>query len=293
MESPMRYRGRVVTGEDIAFIRRIISDHPEESRRALSRRLCRDWDWVQANGTPRDMVCRSLMLELDRAGHIHLPSIRFKPANPFLNRKRPPRMKIDQTLIEGTVQYLAPLEFHQVRRTSLESLFNSLIEHYHYLGYCHPVGEQLKYIVFSNGRPIACLAWSSAPRHIGCRDRFISWTKEMREKHLSLMACNTRFLILPWVKVSCLASHILGKMVNILPQDWERIYNHSLYYLETFVDEERFQGTCYRAANWIYIGRTTGRGKDDQTHKANKSIKAVWGYPLSKDFRFRLCGGSA
>ena len=289
----MRYRGRVVTGEDIAFIRRIISDHPEESRRALSRRLCRDWDWVQANGTPRDMVCRSLMLELDRAGHIHLPSIRFKPANPFLNRKRPPRMKIDQTLIEGTVQYLAPLEFHQVRRTSLESLFNSLIEHYHYLGYCHPVGEQLKYIVFSNGRPIACLAWSSAPRHIGCRDRFISWTKEMREKHLSLMACNTRFLILPWVKVSCLASHILGKMVNILPQDWERIYNHSLYYLETFVDEERFQGTCYRAANWIYIGRTTGRGKDDQTHKANRSIKAVWGYPLSKDFRFRLCGGSA
>jgi hypothetical protein len=172
-------------------------------------------------------------------------------------------------------------------------LFNSLIEHYHYLGYCQPVGEQLKYIVFAEGRPIACLAWSSAPRHIGCRDRFIGWSKEMREKHLSLMACNTRLLILPWVRVSCLASHILGKMARILPNDWEQIYNHPLYYLETFVDQERFLGTCYRAANWITVGQTTGRGKNDQTHKVNRSIKGVWGYPLSKDFRFHLCGGRA
>jgi hypothetical protein len=169
-------------------------------------------------------------------------------------------------------------------------VFNSLIEHHHYLGYCQPVGEQLKYIVYAKDRPIACLAWSSAPRHIGDRDRFIGWTKDDRKKNLPLIACNTRFLILPWVRVSCLASHILGAMARIVPQEWERIYHHPLHYLESFIDQKRFQGTCYRAANWICIGKTTGRGKNDQTHKVNRSIKGVWGYPLSKDFRFHLCG---
>ena len=161
----------------------------------------------------------------------------------------------------------------------------------HYLGYCQPVGEQLKYLVFAKDRPLACLAWSSAPRHLGDRDRFIGWTKTFREKNLSLIVCNTRFLILPWVQVSCLASHILGKMVKILPVDWERIYHHPLHYLETFVDQERFQGTCYRAANWGCIGQTTGRGKNAQTKRPNRSIKGIWGYPLSKDFRCHLGGG--
>jgi len=179
----------------------------------------------------------------------------------------------------------------QVRRTDSEALFNSLIEQYHYLGYCQPVGEQLKYIVFAKDRPLACLAWSSAPRHLGDRDRFIGWTKAFREKNLSLIACNTRFLILPWVQVSCLASHIQGKRVKVLPVDWERIYHHPLHYLETFVDQERFQGTCYRAANWRCIGQTTGRGKNDQTKRPNRSIKGIWGYPLSKDFRRQLGGG--
>ena len=283
----------MVTEQDIAFIRSLIAEHAGESRRFLSQKLCLAWGWVQQNGALRDMVCRGLLLELDRGGHIKLPPPMYIRPAPFLIRRRPSRTEIDQTPLEVTLSDLEPLEFRQVRRTTAESLFNSLIEHYHYLGYCHPVGEQLKYIVFAKGRPIACLAWSSAPRHIGCRDRFIGWSKEMREKHLSLMACNTRFLLLPWVRVSCLASHILGRMARILPEDWERIYNHPLHYLETFVDRERFRGTCYRAAGWIYIGRTTGRGKNDQTHKVNRSIKGVWGYPLSKDFRFHLCGGHA
>ncbi len=293
METLIRYRGQEFTGQDVAFVRQFILEHPGDSRWTLSRKLCEAWGWVQPNGVLRDMVCRGLMLELDRKGHITLPPIRQQNPHPFLIRRRPSPVEIDQTPLEVTVSDLQPLTFRQVRRTKAESLFNSLIEHYHYLGYCQPVGEQLKYIVFAEGRPIACLAWSSAPRHIGCRDRFIGWSKEMREKHLPLMACNTRFLILPWVRVSCLASHILGKMARILPNDWERIYNHPLYYLETFVDQERFLGTCYRAANWITVGQTTGRGKNDQTHKVNRSIKGVWGYPLSKDFRFHLCGGRA
>jgi hypothetical protein len=290
MESQIRYRGRAVTGEDIAFVRHLIAEHPGESRRALSQELCRAWGWIQQNGTLRDMVCRGLLLELSRGGHIELPPPMYSRPIPFLSKK-PPRIEADQTPVEGKVSDLGSLEFQQVRRTPAEKVFNSLIEHWHYLGYCQPVGEQLKYIVYAKDRPIACLAWSSAPRHIGDRDRFIGWTKEDRKKNLSLIACNTRFLILPWVKVSCLASHILGAMARILPKDWERVYNHPLHYLETFIDHDRFQGTCYRAANWIYLGKTTGRGKNDQTHKVNRSIKGVWGYPLSKEFRSHLCGG--
>jgi len=230
---------------------------------------------------------------LARAGQIDLPPIRVRIVNPLVHRKTPSRVEIDQTPIEGKLSDLGPLAFRQVRRTDSEALFNSLIEEHHYLGYCQPVGEQLKYLVFAKERPIACLAWSSAPRHIGDRDRFIGWTKTFRERNLSLIACNTRFLILPWVRVSCLASRILGKMVKILPKDWERLYHHPLYYLETFVDPERFQGTCYRAANWLPIGQTTGRGKNDQTGKANRSLKDVLGYPLSRAFRDHLCGGRA
>ena len=289
----MRYRGKSVTDGEVVFIREFIAQNSGDSRWMLSRKLCQTWDWRQPNGALRDMVCRGLMLQLARAGQIELPPIRVRIVNPLVHRKKPVRVEIDQSPIEGTVSDLGPLEFRQVRRTDAESLFNSLIEEHHYLGYCQPVGEQLKYIVFAKGRPIACLAWSSAPRHIGDRDRFIGWTKQVREKNLSLIACNTRFLILPWVRVSCLASHILGKMVKILPKDWERLYRHPLHYLETFVDQELFTGACYRAANWITIGQTTGRGKNDQTGRANRSLKAVLGYPLSRDFRAHLCGGQA
>jgi len=228
------------------------------------------------------------MLELHRAGHIRLPAKKRRVNNPFVNRKRPAKVTIDQTPVDTKLSQIKPLQFCQVRRTGQEKLFNSLIEHYHYLGYCHPVGEQLKYIVYSQQRPIACLAWSSAPRHIGCRDRFIGWSAHSRKKHIHLLAYNTRFLILPWVRVQSVASHILGRMAKIVSKDWRSIYRHRIYYLETFVDKQRFAGTCYQAANWIYLGDTTGRGKNDHTNKANRSIKAVWGYPLSKHFRTLL-----
>ena len=288
MELEIKYRGKLVTGNDIGFINRLISDHPDERRRALSKRLCLAWNWVQPNGTLRDMVCRGLMLQLHRAGHIRLPEKRSNPHNPFIDRKKPEKVDLDQSPIYASLSQLGALKFCQVRRTASEKLYNSLIEQYHYLGYCHPVGEQLKYIIYSGQRPIACLAWSSAPRHIGCRDRYIGWSQRLRKERIHLLAYNTRFLILPWVRVKYLASHILGRMVRILSTDWQAVYSHRLYYLETFVDKERFAGTCYKAANWIYLGDTTGRGKDDQTKKPNRSIKAVWGYPLGKQFRRQL-----
>jgi len=291
MKEILKYRGRSVTQKDVEHINDLIAQNPTCSRRRLSVLLCESWNWVQPNGTLKDMVCRTLMLQLYRAGHIELPEKRCSPDNPLANRKKPSAViSIDDSPIVSKLSKIQPLEFTQVRRSSEEKLFNGLIQKFHYLGYTQPVGEHLKYIIYSNARPIACMAWSSAPRHIGARDRFIGWNQEERKKYLPLMAYNTRFLILPWVEVKYLASHILGKMTKIVPRDWEKLYNHSIYYLETFVDPERFKGTCYRAANWKYLGLTKGLGKDSKTKKRNRSLKEVLGYPLSKKFREQLIG---
>lgn len=286
MQLPFSYRGIILTTDDVHYMRSLIAENPGASRWSLSRKLCVAWNWVQPNGALREMVCRSLMLRLHEAGHIKLPAKKRNPDNPLVNRKSPEKVDIDQTPIAKSLSEILPLEIRQVRRTPLERTANSLIEQYHYLGYCHPVGEHLKYIVFSKDRPIACMSWSSAPRHIGCRDKFIGWAPEIRKKNLHLLAYNSRYLILPWVDVKYLASHLLGKIAKVLPADWQRMYNHPLYYLETFIDGDRgFTGSCYRAANWIDIGYTTGRGKDDHTNKVNRSLKTVLGYPLSKGFR--------
>jgi hypothetical protein len=293
MEEIMRYRGKSISRDDIDRINTLIETNPGVSRRSLSKKLCEHWNWVQANGALRDMVCRGLMLALHRAGYITLPAKKQHPTNPFVNRRKPENLIINTSSFTGTIQDISSgIQFRQVRRSDDEPLFNSLIEQYHYLGYCHPVGEQLKYIVYAMERPVACFAFSSAPRHIGCRDRFIGWNQETRKQNISLMAYNSRFLILPWIRVENFASHLLSRMVRILPGDWLRMYQHPIYFLETFVDTERFQGTCYKAANWIYLGRTTGRGKDDQTYRQNRSIKAVYGYPLRKDFKKLLCANS-
>lgn len=285
MDLEVKYQGRIATRQDIEFIRKLISENPSDSRRALSQKLCKAWNWIQSNGALRDMVCRGFMLRLESAGYIKLPPRKFIPNNPLANRKSPQKVAIDKTPISTALSKIQLLEIRQVRRTPFEKLFNSLISQYHYLGYCHPVGEHLKYMVFTQGRPIACLAWSSAPRHISCRDKFIGWSPDIRKKNLHLIAYNSRFLVLPWVKIKNLASHLLGAMTKVLPVDWQRAYNHPIYFFETFVDTERFKGICYRAANWIYLGNTTGRGKNDQTHRPNRSIKAVLGYPLSKNFQ--------
>jgi hypothetical protein len=285
MPAPWRYRGREISSEEVAFIRRLIAEHPALSRRALSQKLCDAWHWQQANGAPRDMICRGLLLLLHRAGAIQLPPVRYTPPNPLARRTRPAMMLLDTTPVQGPLSQLQPIEFQQVRRTAEEPLFNSLMESHHYLGYEQPVGEHLKYLVWAQERPIAALAWSSAPRHLASRDRFIGWSGEARRRNIRFIAYNTRFLILPWVQVPHLASYILGRIVRRLSEDWQALYGHPIYFLETFVDPERFRGTCYRAANWLWLGRTTGRGKDDQTGRPNRSIKEVLGYPLTRRFR--------
>jgi hypothetical protein len=289
MDVLLTHRGRPVTADEVSFLRSLIAGHPEASRRRLSIEVCSAWGWTQPNGAPRDVVCRGLLLALARAGHIELPPPRTRFERPWV--RHPPTLPgpVDQTPIAGSLASLGPVEIRQVRRTPDEPLFGGLIQAHHYLGYVQPVGEHLKFLAYAGGRPVACFAWSSAPRHLGPRDRFIGWSPEARRANIRFLAYNIRYLILPWVRVPHLASHLLGRMARMLPSEWQQVYGHPVYLLETFVHAERYRGTCYRAANWTVVGRTTGRGKDDQNHRGpNRPVKDVLCYPLVRDFRERL-----
>ena len=293
MELNIKYRGLVATKEKVEVINHLIKSNPDISRYKLSRVLCEKWNWKQPNGDLRDMVCRGFLLKLHEAELVILPPIKRKMPSPFVpaaQRRKPQKPNLDQTPIVGKISDISRVKIESVRKTKNNSLFNSLIEDYHYLGYCHPVGEQMKYLVSWNDRPLACFSWSSAPRHIGARDKYIGWDQHLRKKNIHLMAYNSRFLILPWVKIKNFASYLLGEMSRRINDDWMEAYHHEIHYLETFVDTERFLGTCYKAANWKYLGLTTGRGKNDQTMKQNRSLKAVWGLPLTKGFKEVLCG---
>jgi hypothetical protein len=286
MPETWRYRGQEIGSEQIVFLREFIRTHPTSSRWKLSRQLCEALGWKQANGALRDMVCRGLLLMLERAGEIELPPVRRQIRGQCrTGRLRPEVVLIDTTPLAMPLKELGAIQILPVRRTVDEPLFNSLMEHYHYLTYEQPVGEHLKYLVWAQGRPIACLAWSSAPRHLGSRDRYIGWSAEARRQNIRFIAYNTRFLILPWVQVPHLASHILGKVTRALSDDWKQMYGHPVYFAETFIDPGRFRGTCYRAANWQLLGLTTGRGKNDHTNKPNRPIKEILGLPLTPRFR--------
>lgn len=287
VDGVFRYRGKIIGELDIGFIQDVIDADPKITRRKLSQRICSALGWVQANGAPRDMVCRGLLLKLHRGGWITLPPSRWADAKGLI-RRAPEIVTIDESAVTGALRDLGTLEFRQIRRTAEESLFNSVIAQHHYLGHTQPVGEHLKYMVWAGERPVACVAWCSAVRHLGPRDRFIGWSAEARRRNIGFIAYQSRYLILPWVRIPHLASHILGRMARMISRDWERVYGHGIYYLETFTDPERFRGTCYRAANWIPLGLTTGRGKASNSHRPNRSLKQVWGYPLEKQFRHSL-----
>ena len=289
MEKILIHRGRPIHAGEIDFIRNLITSNPDDHRTGLSRRVCQAWNWTQPNGQPKDMVCRGLLLRLEAEGFIRLPPRQSAAGGRHCRTPEP--ILVDQSPIETDIAGLDPIDILQVRRTPFEGTHDTLLAQFHYLGYARPVGEHLKYLAFAKGRPVACLTWSSAPRHIGCRDRFIGWDARLRQKNLHLLAYNTRFLVLPWVRVPNLASHLLARSAAVIPRDWSTLYAHPVYWLETFVDTSLFRGTCYQAANWIYLGTTTGRGKNDKTHRPNRSLKAVWGYPLCRRFKERLHGG--
>jgi hypothetical protein len=286
---PITIRKRTITGHDIASIQAIVSEHWHKGRTQISEILCKKWNWIQPNGRLKDMACREVLLTLKRKGFITLPPRKTSSNNDKRNRSIPV-VETDKTPLQGKPSNFPPLQIQLVRNTSFEPLYNSLIQQHHYLGYRQIVGNHLKYMAFIGEQPVACLGWGSAAWSVKSRDSFIQWDKTTKEKNLHLVANNTRFLILPWVNVKYLASKVLALNARKISEDWFEIYNHHVYLLETFVEQNRFKGTCYKAANWVRVGQTKGTAKRGHDHLFHGKIKDVYLYLLRKDFRKKLTG---
>jgi|WetSurMetagenome_2_1015567.scaffolds.fasta_scaffold21999_2 hypothetical protein len=286
---PLTIRKKTITTAVIAEIQATVDEHRERGRTHISQVLCQRWQWIQPNGALREMACRELLLTLHRKGLIRLPP-RFTNSHNDKRNWRPAVVEIDQAPLTGSLSEFAPPILEQVRNTPLEPLYNSLIARYHYLGYRQIVGSHLKYIAFLDERPVACLGWGSAAWRVKCREEFIGWGRVTKMNNLHMVANNTRFLILPWVSVKCLASKVISLNAKRISADWISTYHHPLHLLETFVERARFRGTCYRAANWMHVGETRGMAKRGHDHLFHGSIKDVYLYPLSRNFRKDLCG---
>jgi len=286
---PLTIRKRSIGEADIHAIQDTVNTHWAKGRKHISRVLCQQWDWRQPNGRLKDMACREIMLTLKRKGFISLPPP-LHNANNHKRNKTIPKIEIDQSPLEGKLSDLPSIELKIVRGTDSEPLYNSLVHYHHYLGYRQIVGNHLKYIAYIDERPVACLGWGSAAWSVKSRDAFIGWDKTTKENNLHFVANNTRFLVLEWVSVKCLASKLLALNVKRISDDWLNIYNHPLYLLETFVEQRRFKGTCYKAANWIRAGQTKGIAKSGHNHLLHGNIKDVLLYPLGKNFRKKLTG---
>ena len=289
MPESLRIQGRDLRPGDIKQIRDLIAAHPDWSRRRLSEVLARAWDWRNGRGLLKDMAARSLMLKLEQHGWIQLPARRQIPSN-RMGLDCPPVIEVDSTPISAALSALQPLSLVRVDQDpSQRALFSSLLARYHYLGFRGAVGENLGYLAYdTNGRLLACLLFGAPAWTVAARDRFIGWDTEARRAHLGLVINNSRFLILPWVKVAHLASHLLGRIARRISADAEQRYGHPLYLLETFVEQGRFAGTCYQAANWQAVGATRGRSRNDRDGNTRVPVKETFLYPLRADFRRRL-----
>ena len=290
MTGSMVVQGREVTGADIELIRALLAAHPVKGRTPLSVELCRRWDWRNAQGRLKDMAARTLLLKLERAGHIRLPA-RQRPSSHRLRYRRLPDAPLASEPIRGALRDLLPLSVGVVAPGSDDArLFNGLLAHEHYLGHRNTVGENLRYLVRDrHGRPVACALFGSAAWKCADRDAFLGWDRVTRERNLQRLTNNTRFLIPAWVQVPHLASHVLGLIARRIRADWQAKYGHPVHALETFVDRSRFKGTCYRAANWMRLGATRGRTRNDRAHRIRAAVKDVYLYPLVADFRRELC----
>jgi len=288
MEPGRIMQGRRVTADDIERIRTLIARHPGWHRTRLSQELCQRWGWVASNGRMKDMAARSLLRKLDAEGLILLPAP-VRSANNAFRHRTDTALRVDESPIETALTALRPVQISPVHGEGEQRLFRTLVQRYHYLGYRGPVGENLKYLVYERqGRVLGCVLFGAAAWSMACRERFIGWERAARERHLGEVANNMRFLIAPWIRVPHLASHILGRIARRIRRDWQAKYGHSVVLLETYVEQHRFAGTCYRAANWHCVGYTTGRSRNDRHKRLRVPVKSVWLYPLTRDFRSRL-----
>jgi hypothetical protein len=289
MESPSsnkRYSGRVFGRQEIERVRELIRAHPRASRQRISFLVCEAFDWRKADGSWKDMSCRVALLRMHREGLIELPAPRHK-VNPCRSFARRTAQAQPGALLEAAVHELEGLRLEMVDRKG-SALWNEYIDRYHYLGYKPLPGAQLRYFAYAGERLVALLGFGAAAWKTGPRDEWIGWSRAQRQRNLSGVVNNARFLILPWVRVASLASKLLSMASRVLPADWEGRYGYRPVLLETFVERARFAGTCYRAANWICVGQTQGRGKLGDHRLGQVPVKTVWVYPLANDFRAQL-----
>lgn len=298
MQEPLVIRKKTIGDVELDQIRNLIHEHWNRGRTFISKELCQLWDWRQENGALKAQVCRLLLRQLEDKGLIELPP---RLRSGVLSRNRQyysPPLQVPlftKRELKGTVFDLPGITLKLVRRSHDETLWNYLVHRYHYQGYRIIVGAHIKVMAYADDVPVACLSWSSSVFRIKSRDDFIGWNPEQRNRNIRHVANNSRFLILPWVQVRNLASHILGLSVKQVSRQWESVYGYPLYLLETFVECARFKGTCYQAANWRNIGQTKGHAKKNGQFYRHGNIKDVYVYPLGPDFKEHLChhGGAS
>jgi hypothetical protein len=290
MNELLRMQGRDLKVGDIERIRGLIAENPAWSRRRLSEALAEEWNWRNGNGQLKDMAARSLLVKLETRRLIQLPVRRQTPTNRMV---RSPQVNLEWSIapVENTLRDLGPLRIREVRKDpAAQHECAAALAQFHYLGWNGAIGENLQYTVTTAaGRLLACMVFGSAAWKCRARDEFIGWSPLQKQQRLHWVTNNTRFLILPWVRVPHLASWILSQVLGRLSGDWEAQYGHGIALVETFVDRERFRGTCYKAANWIHTGATTGRSRQDRQHTLRVPIKEVYLYPLDRRFRQELC----
>jgi hypothetical protein len=286
--SELRYCGRVFTQQELETIRTIIVENPQHTRAHISRIVCKTLRWYKPDGGLKDMSCRVALLRMHKKGLLTLP----KPTHRQENCR--PRIQISaltnpKTPITAPVEALADLHLQVVTGREKSTLFREYIHRYHYLGYTPLPGAQLRYLALSNGQILALFGFGAAAWKTLPRDNFIGWNHQQRQKRLHLIVNNARFLILPWVNSKNLASKLLAMVAKRIPEDWSTFYGYKPVLLETFVESHRFHGTCYKAANWIYVGQTKGRGKLDIHNSASLPKKDIFLYPLTPNFKEILC----
>ena len=285
METKLKIRGREITESDIKMIRKMVLKYYDKGRRHISREICHKWKWYQANGETKDMAGRYIMLFLERKGIIKLPPGIHNGNN---EKKKTKKIKLLEEPLTGMVKDYGNIRIELMKSPEEYKYWNRVIHSYHYQGYQVIVGKFLKYTAYIDDKPAAYLGWGSAAWAMSSREKWIGWSKEEKDKNLCGVVNNIRFLILPWVRVKYLASHLLGRVVKRIAADWKQKYGHPIYLLETFVERERFEGTCYKAANWKYLGETKGSAKRGSSHLFHGNIKKIFVYPLYKDFREKL-----
>lgn len=291
MELELTIRRRTIRSDDIDLIQSLIREEGQRGRSYISKELCRLWNWKQANGKPKVVACRELLRRLEAKELIQLPA---RQSRGCIGHK--PQLELaleyDVQPLAGNLKSYHPVELRLAQDKKEKQLYAELVQRHHYLGHRMIAGAGLKYLAYIQNKPVGCLSWGWAAWKVACRDQWIGWDEKQRQRNLPFIVNNARFLILPWVKIPHLASHLLAKNIRVLSEDWQRIHGDQIVLAETFVDIGRFRGTCYKAANWTFVGNTQGRGKWDSNHsQQGKSIKAVYVMALSKDYRMRLLDG--